>query len=413
MPSDFSAVATFSPPLNARKPVETSALTAWATALLLVCVWILLTQEMLVRTRDGDFLNLYAGFSLARDGQFAYLHDLNTQYARERQISPAAPELSPFNRLHFYAALLSPVSWLPQKTVWPIWLAGQLTLLLGCFWWAARRFGYDALLLGAVFYPPFTAIAHGQDAVFMTAIFIAAWSLFEKKRPYLAGLIFGLALMKWHLILLFPLAFVVRRQWKMLAGFATTAGAVVSFSLLTGGVAGLRNYYLLMTSKFAGSGLRAPQAMLNVFAIPASLGWESLAPGLVLAGLVILSVCWIWLITKENWLWFSATAVGSILVVPHVYVYDVSALLIVIWLVFANARTPFLRRYLLWMGLPVPYLMVAFPPPYSAIAAISLLFFLGALCWEARSETTSPQTVASPQTDIESSLISAGHHLSS
>jgi hypothetical protein len=274
----------------------------------------------------------------------------------------------------------------PQKTVWPFWLGGQLALLLGCLWWGARRFGYDALLLGAVFYPPFTAIAHGQDAVFMTAIFIAAWSLFEKKKRYAAGLIFGMALMKWHLILLFPLAFVARRQWKMLAGFATAASAVIAFTLATGGLSGARDYYLLMTAKFTGSGLRAPQAMLNVFAIPTSLGLDGLAPGLALVTLVLLGVGWIWLTTKQDWLWFSATAVGSILVVPHVYVYDVSALLIVIWLVFQNGRTPLLRRYLLWMGLPVQYLMVAFPPPYSAIAAVSLTLFLAALCWEARSE---------------------------
>jgi len=361
-----------------------SALTVWATALSLVCVWVVLMQEMLVRTRDADFLNLYTGFSLARDGQFAVLHDLTLQYARERMISPGTQEFSPFNRPHFYAALLSPVSWLAHKTVWPYWLAGHLALLLGCFWWGQRRFGHDAVLLGAAFYPPFTAIAHGQDSVFMAAIFIAAWALFENKKSFLAGLVLGLALMKWHLIVLFPVALLLRRQWKILAGFLSASAAAVAFMFAAGGIAGARNYYQLLSGKFDDGAIKGPQLMLNIAAIPANFNLNALAPKLLLGSLVLLGVGWIWLVSKQDWLCFSATAVASMLVVPHVYVYDASALLIVIWLVHRNAQTLVLRRYLLWIASPLPYLAVALPPPYSAAAAISLTLFLGALWWESR-----------------------------
>jgi hypothetical protein len=91
------------------------------------------------------------------------------------------------------------------------------------------------------------------------------------------------------------------------------------------------------------------------------------------------------------------------LVVPHVYVYDASALLIVIWLVYRNAQTLVLRRYLFWIASPLPYFAVAFPPPYSAVAAISLTLFLGALWWEARTEvSTSPGSA--PITPREAAL---------
>src|SRR5580692_11548318 len=116
-------------------------------------VWVMFGSLLLDAARSHDFLNIYTGSSLAREGRFADLHNVDVQLEREHRIFPGLPTLVPFVRPSFYAAILAPLSLLPYNTAFVVWVAIQITLLIGCWvygWW---KFGPNALVFGAMFLP--------------------------------------------------------------------------------------------------------------------------------------------------------------------------------------------------------------------------------------------------------------------
>ena len=70
----------------------------------------------------------------------------------------------------------------------------------------------------------------------MLALFILAFELAERSRWFAAGATLALMLMKFHLILLWPVALLVQRRWRMLAGFCATAAALVAICMALGGI---------------------------------------------------------------------------------------------------------------------------------------------------------------------------------
>ena len=127
-----------------------------------------------------DFLNLYTGSSLAREGRFTELYDINTQLSRERELLGEVAELVPFVRPHFYALLLAPLSLLPYDAAFWFWIVLQTALLVACWVWARRRFGPDALIFCCLYFPTVGGILVGQDCIFLTVILIVA-SVFAER----------------------------------------------------------------------------------------------------------------------------------------------------------------------------------------------------------------------------------------
>ena len=74
--------------------------------------WTLVGSFLAPGARLHDFLNLYAGASLARDGVFAQMHVPEVQLERERAYAPLLQELVPFVRPPFYGLVLSTMAWL-------------------------------------------------------------------------------------------------------------------------------------------------------------------------------------------------------------------------------------------------------------------------------------------------------------
>ena len=195
----------------------------WLVVAGLAVCWIGLGSLMLPGARAGDFLNLYTGARLALEGNFADLHNVDVQLERERRILPGLPALLPFVRPPFYALLLAPLAMLPYGTAFICWITVQVLLLCGCMAWALKRFGPDALVFGMLYLPPPLGIASGQDCVEMLVLFILAYELTQRHKPLAAGAALAVMLFKFHLILLWPLALLVQRRWRMLGGFCAMA----------------------------------------------------------------------------------------------------------------------------------------------------------------------------------------------
>ena len=330
--------------------------------------------------RLNDFLNLYAGASLARDGIFATMHVPQVQLQREQEYAPQLKELIPFVRPPFYALFLAPLAWLPFGPAFWAWLGMQTAVLAGTWVWAFRRWGSDALIFGSMYLPTALGIAHGQDCVLILLIVIGAYALADREQHFLSGVILGAGLIKFHLFLLWPVMLLIQRRWKMLAGACAAVTAELLISLLLAGPGGMARYVALLRM----SGLRylspSPDLMIDVRGLALNLGIDSLlTTGLLIAAAVILTAtaCW----GAPLWRAVAAASAGSLLVVPHVYGYDAGLLLAGLWLAMfeSGARGPRVTATILLT--PVPMLLSLAGSPWAAATPLALLAFLATLAW--------------------------------
>lgn len=363
-------------------------------AVLAFCAfWTLLGSIVVPGARLHDFLNLYAGASLARDGVFAGMHVPEVQLQREQEYAPQLPELVPFVRPPFYALLLTPLAWLPFGAAFWAWLGMQAAMLAGTWVWAFRRWGADALIFGSMYLPTALGIAHGQDCVLMLAIVVGAYALASRGQHFRSGVILGAGLIKFHLFLLWPLMLLIQRRWRMLAGTCVAAGIEVAVSLALAGPEGMAKYVRLLRMSDLRRLSPSPELMINLRGLALNFRIDSLAINVLLtAAAVILTAvaCW----RAPLWRSVAAASAGSLLVVPHVYGYDAGLLLAGLWLAMFESGAQWGAR---WSRItaallltPVPFLLALAGAPWAAATPLALLAFLSSLAW--MSQQMSPET---------------------
>jgi alpha-1,2-mannosyltransferase len=358
-------------------------------AVLTFCAfWTLLGSILVPGARLHDFLNLYAGASLARDGVFAGMHAPEVQLQREQQYTPQLKELVPFVRPPFYALFLAPLAWLPFGPAFWAWLGVQAAVLAGTWAWAFRRWGADALIFGSMYLPTALGIAHGQDCVLILAIVLGAYALANREQHFLSGIVLGAGLIKFHLFLLWPIMLLIQRRWRMLAGACAVVTAESLLSLILAGPGGIAKYVALLRM----TGLRhlspSPELMINVRGLAMNLSIDHTAvTGFLTAAAVMMTIAACW--RAPLWRAVAAASAGSLLVAPHVYGYDAGLLLAGLWLaMFEGAeqgasRWPRITAAILLT--PVPMLLGLAGPPWAAATPLALLAFLASLAWMSQS----------------------------
>ena len=137
--------------------------------------WIVQGALTCQRARRHDFLSFYTGATLIRQGQAEQLYDLDAQRPIQKALAPANEDVIPFIRPSYYALVLAPLSFLPFGAAFWVWVGFQAVLLLLCWAWAGRCFGWDAMIFGAIYCPTAAGIINAQDCVFLLALAIGAF----------------------------------------------------------------------------------------------------------------------------------------------------------------------------------------------------------------------------------------------
>jgi len=370
-------------------------------------MWIVLGSEIVAGARSHDFLNIYTGASLAHEGRFADLHEPSVQLARERRIFPQIPQLVPFVRPSFYAAALVPLSLLPYDTAFAVWIAFQTSLLLGCWIWMWRRFGADALVFAALYLPCALGIATGQDGAMMLALLLISFCLAERGRWFRSGAVLALMLVKFHLILLWPLALLIQKRWRMLAGFCTSAAALVGVSAALGGMRSLRAYLALLQDKGLDRLSPSPEAMISVQGLLSNLGIDQPAAALLFSGVAV-AVFFFALrrseprsadpgtTTGQIPRLFIVTAAASLWIVPHVYGYDASLLLLPLLLtIYSNAGRAS-RIAATFLCTPIAFGFAMAGRPWAIVLSLSVAVFFVLVASESSRRFQTPGGAPNP-----------------
>jgi hypothetical protein len=352
------------------------ALSLWS-----VYFWNMSTPGLLDRAgnlKGTDFLHFYTlgSLALAHRGADPYndLYNMKAQSDLAAQRVPAAagiqylplypPQVSllfaPFARLSYLWAL---ICWLT--------LSSLIYGLCGYAIWRAcpnlSQYRFTVLILALAFPAFWHLIAWGQTSALALACFTLAFFALRAQREFLAGLALGCLIFKPQLGVAAAVIFVDVRRWKVIAGALLSASVQLAAAWIYYGPDSLRTWIQTLSrfpsllpqlepKPYQTHCLRTFWTML--------LPWPHLALALyIVTALVVLALaarCWQGRLSLP--LRYSAILLATVLVAPHLTVYDL-VILAPVFLLLSNwiavqpddSTTPQLKL-LLYLAYALPLL---------------------------------------------------------
>lgn len=181
-----------------------------------------------------DFISFWSAGQMLHGGGNVY--DIQAHIAAQRAFHAVPGEFTAF----FY-----PPNFLPM--VWPLGLLPYFPALFawlvvtGASWIAAVRAWFGtlglkgpALVLLIAFPPVFATMTHGQTS-FLVAALLGGGLLVVRERPWLAGLLIGLATIKPQFGLLVPVALLATASWRTIIAAGGAAIALAGLAALAFG----------------------------------------------------------------------------------------------------------------------------------------------------------------------------------
>jgi hypothetical protein len=371
----------------------------------LVCVLLMLACYLLL-TIPGPFNQDFRAFYAA--GQML-LHLPSHMYSLAAQehwqdASAGGSSVLPFYHPAYEALLYAPLSLLRFHTAYLVYAVCNMLLLWVCYLVSPDGSGVFGTtgrpLLFFLSSPVLLAIFVGQNSLWMLLAFSLVYNALTRDQDARAGVLLGLASFKLATIGPLALLLCIRRGRRFTLAFAATSAALLGLSILLTGPSGAADFLHLLTgATLAVDNNIAAQhttavllsSMPNVAGLLYLLGSAHLPSpvpfvlNLVFTLLILGCGGWIQRRAPEERVAFSAAIVCAVLVSPHLYIYDYSALLLPLLLLSHRAL-----KYIAvpWFLLPPALYMYAFLT-WFAPAVILALALLAVCIVEFRKEERS------------------------
>ncbi len=375
--------------------------------LVLIHLWTWSLTAPLALAGRADFRQFYVAGAIVRSGHSHQLYEYAIQKHFQDNLVSSEPTALPFVSPAYHALIFLPFSVIPYRAAYLVFLPCNIAALTVCFillwpWMQNLRCVYPwlplAIFLG--FLPLAYALIQGQDSVLLTTLLAAAFVLLVRARNFYAGVLAGLGLFKFPIVLPIAILFLIWRRWTFFFGFAVSASTLTAFSVA---LTGLTQAKLYVASLLSIAGLRSPVSDLSRY--PITLKQMANAHGFVFgivsgwmpkpwlqAVTILLSIAVLVWTARKGWNVTESSALlllaipCSILVGHHTYIHDLSVLLLPLVVLlnsflpgegrdFKNAR--FINRAAALMFV-VP-LVESFSPDRFSFVAIPVLLLLVAL----------------------------------
>ncbi len=286
------------------------------------------------QVKGADFLHFYTAAQLLRAGRVADLYNPAALAAFQKTLLPesAGTYFVAMYGPQFYL-LLGPLGRLPYAQAAFLWAVLNASLFFVCCYGVLSMCGRLrsesrlVLLLAAAYPAFFSLIAFGQSSVLALCLFTLAFVALQRGRHFLAGLAFGSLVYKPQLGLGVGLIMLGAGEWKVVTGTLTAAVAQFACAWVYFGSATMKRYgesFLRLRSAepflepkiFLMHSLRSFWSLL--------LPWKSAALGIyvVCSAAVVIAAVVGWKREKDLRLRFAMLIFSTVLVAPHLWIYD-------------------------------------------------------------------------------------------
>jgi hypothetical protein len=323
------------PPDGPPDPFASYRLVGTAMAVLVLLVGALEIGRNWAAPKPLDFVSFWGAARLAIQGQAALAYDL----AALHQVQAAVVDFGqsgarmPFPYMPAFLLVVMPFGFLPFPVAMAVWLILSAALYLI----AVRRLFPNAGLLPLAFPPAVVNLAIGQNGFLTAAVFAGSMAAMQR-RPFLAGLIAGLLILKPQLGLLLPVAFIAARQWRAIAGAAmsSVATALSGFVIFGPDTTAAWMRQLPLYGWIAREGAVGWSQLSSVYSAARQAGAATdLAVGLhvIVAAAAAIAVWRVWRSDSDPSAKAAVLACGTALASPYLFLYDQLILVIpLLWL---------------------------------------------------------------------------------
>jgi hypothetical protein len=301
----------------------------------------------------ADFTAFYTAGKLLRQGQGSRLYDPQEQWRVQQEFAKDVAIRQgplPYLRLPFEALLFVPFAFLPYSAAYVAWLLLNLAVLIAVSLFLRRQLeslqefpAWLPVLVALAFTPVFLTLLQGQDSVLVLLFYSLAYVALREGADFRAGCWLGLGLIKPHLVLPFVAIAFLRGKRKVALGFFLVAAVLLLVSLAVVGWSGFLHYpsYLWELEQHTERGLAPPRDNPNLRGLVEGFGSGLASSAVITSVIAIISVgLMVWVCARGKNisdgrianLIFCQAVVGSLLVSYHSFAYDLSLLLLPIFL---------------------------------------------------------------------------------
>ncbi len=221
----------------------------WVALAVFNCLFVMPWLARVVGT-PYDFAAFYSAAQVYRHNPNHLLYDIQLQFQTEKTLfalddAAAARHFLAFYHLPYELVLWLPFAALPYEPAFWIWRGMNLGLLLLTSWLFARalvprRDVKTVFIISLAFFPVPFCLLMGQDSLVILTLFAACLYWLKEDQPVLAGAALGLGLFKLQFVLPIVGILVLRRLWRMAAGFILSSTVVVAISTAMVGFGGMK-----------------------------------------------------------------------------------------------------------------------------------------------------------------------------
>jgi len=196
---------------------------------------------------DNDLTLAYIGARIGLEHGWSHIYSLSLQHQMFSQLRPRAT----FNDGQRFispppsAWILVPLTVVGAAGTVYVWLAASVAALVASWWIAAPGSGRARILwliAALAWYPVQYSLSLAQPDLIVLLAAVACWKLAEKGRPYIAGVVLGVSVLKPQLTLALPLILLASGRWRIALAWAVTAGFLAALSFLAIGQQGFSDY---------------------------------------------------------------------------------------------------------------------------------------------------------------------------
>jgi hypothetical protein len=315
--------------------------------LMAIVLWVMLIVTLATGPGDRsiagpmkgpDFLTFYTMGSLVTARQTDRLYDLNAFHQAQVALVPESdPELYPPVYPPQTALLFAPMSGLSfghATLLWNVITIALFGLIVRSAWRPVATFLPDSLFVfaAAAAFPPFwSLVLYGQVTILILAAFWIAWLALEQRKPFVAGVAFGLLLIKPQFGIPITVVVLACREWRMLAGAVTSIAIQVAAVCLFLGWSVFEAYGRFVPAMMQHADLLEPKPFhshsLRALTRLAPL-WIGAPAWIALSAIVVVCAVKVWKTSAPVRVRLGVVILASVLVNPHVIVYDATVLVL-------------------------------------------------------------------------------------
>jgi hypothetical protein len=217
-----------------------------------------------------------------------------------------------------------PLGLMPYTAAFATWTVATLLLYLIAIYVILPR--PIAILAALTPFPIFFNFFLGQNGFLVAGLMGLSLALMER-RPRLSGIFLGLLTFKPQIGLLFPLALLASRKWRVIASAIATTLALISMSIVVFGYQGWPLFIHTLVNRGPSLGMRLESVYGFLWSAGMSppIAW---ALHLTLAGVITAIVCWVWAKPLPHILKAAGLCSAAALATPYVHGHDLCILAI-------------------------------------------------------------------------------------